>query len=143
MPSEPSTTAAPFLTRVYISIRDIVLIYVDNDLEARTDDTAILKLVKAYGRVGGYSIRILGKGITTEFGARHPTSIQVMRYRAFKIAFTGYFAHILITPSPVGEQHWDVILTGLRISDFRTRAIPSSELKELVFELAAGVLRSL
>ena len=44
----------------------------------RTDDSAILELVKAYGRVGGYSFRILGKGITTEFGARGPTSIQAM-----------------------------------------------------------------
>ena len=52
--------------------------HIRTDELARTDDSAILRLVKAYGRVGGYSIRVLQKGFTTEFGARNPTSIQVM-----------------------------------------------------------------
>src|SRR5260370_28988732 len=74
---------------------------------------------------------------------KQTVQLTVGTIQNFKIGFIGYFAHIIITPSSVGEQHWDVILTGLRISDVRASAVPSSELNELVFELAAGVLRSL
>ncbi|KAF8340366.1 uncharacterized protein EI90DRAFT_2053948 [Cantharellus anzutake] len=155
--SHSSTTSS---TRVYVSIKDIVLVYVNTDVESKADDATILALVKAYQNAGGDAVRILRKSTASDSvvrtGSRRNFKSRVKFWlpkRRFsqpitqpplklKICFQNYFAHIIISPSNSGKHRWDIILSG-RLPEQRINDIPSAKISRFVFELVISILQSL
>jgi len=156
-----SSSIYSLIGRPYISIKDIVLVYVNTDVESKADDATILQLVKAYQRAGGDAVRVLRKSVPGDSivrtGSRRNFRSRVRFWLPkrrlsqplpqptldLKIGFQGYFAHIIISPSNAGMHRWDIIVSGTKIAEQRVNGVPSAEISYIVFESVSSVLQNL